>query len=224
MLLSLLRLPLRILASSARCAAARSSDLVSSFGVPEARPTTSPSLLDLQVIGPVVDVRFDGELPSILSALEVQGHNVRLVLEVAQHMGDNTVRTIAMDSTDGLVRGQKVLNTGSPIKVSTQCSRTAKREPRTRAISFNAEPRQMLQVPVGRGTLGRIMNVIGEPVDEQGPIGKECRKSLRRQFLMLGAHASDSPRTYALQTLPRCGPSTARPPSSRSRARSRRSL
>ncbi|KAG2431363.1 hypothetical protein HYH02_013352 [Chlamydomonas schloesseri] len=94
-----------------------------------------------QVIGPVVDVRFDGELPSILSALEVQGHSVRLVLEVAQHMGDNTVRCVAMDSTDGLVRGQKVVNTGSPIKV-----------------------------PVGRGTLGRIMNVIGEPVDEQGPI------------------------------------------------------
>ncbi|GFR48634.1 hypothetical protein Agub_g10550 [Astrephomene gubernaculifera] len=96
-----------------------------------------------QVIGPVVDVRFDGELPSILSALEVEGHNVRLVMEVAQHMGDNTVRCIAMDSTDGLVRGQRVQNTGSPIKV-----------------------------PVGRGTLGRIMNVIGEPVDEQGPI--EC--------------------------------------------------
>ncbi|GIM14723.1 hypothetical protein Vretimale_17662, partial [Volvox reticuliferus] len=94
-----------------------------------------------QVIGPVVDVRFDGELPSILSSLEVQGHSVRLVMEVAQHMGDNTVRCIAMDSTDGLVRGQKVLNTGAPIKV-----------------------------PVGRGTLGRIMNVIGEPVDEQGPI------------------------------------------------------
>jgi F0F1-type ATP synthase beta subunit len=73
----------------------------------------------LQVIGPVVDVRFDGELPSILSALEVQNHNIRLVLEVAQHVGDNTVRTIAMDSTDGLVRGQKVVNTGGPIKVKT---------------------------------------------------------------------------------------------------------
>lgn len=71
----------------------------------------------MQVIGPVVDVRFDGELPSILSALEVQDHNIRLVLEVAQHLGDNTVRTIAMDATDGLVRGQRVINTGSPIKV-----------------------------------------------------------------------------------------------------------
>ncbi len=120
-----------------RCSIIR---LVSLFGVPEAHPTTSPSALDLQVIGPVVDVRFDGELPSILSALEVQGHNVRLVLEVAQHMGDNTVRTIAMDSTDGLVRGQKVLNTGAPIKVGTQCSKTAKREPRARAISINVEP------------------------------------------------------------------------------------
>jgi F-type H+-transporting ATPase subunit beta len=70
-----------------------------------------------QVIGPVVDVRFDGELPSILNALEVEGHSVRLVLEVAQHVGDNTVRCVAMDSTDGLVRGQKVVNTGSSIKV-----------------------------------------------------------------------------------------------------------
>eukprot|EP00878_Enallax_costatus_P019846 GHUV01020952.1.p1 GENE.GHUV01020952.1~~GHUV01020952.1.p1 ORF type:complete len:130 (-),score=7.56 GHUV01020952.1:331-720(-) len=98
----------------------------------------------MQVIGPVVDVRFDGELPDIMSALEVQDHNIRLVLEVAQHMGDNNVRCIAMDGTDGLVRGQKVQNTGSPITV-----------------------------PVGRGTLGRIMNVIGEPVDECGPIGEQ---------------------------------------------------
>nr|CAI34837.1 ATP synthase beta chain, mitochondrial precursor [Polytomella sp. Pringsheim 198.80] len=105
-----------------------------------------------QVIGPVVDVRFDGELPSILSSLEVEGHSVRLVLEVAQHMGDNTVRCIAMDSTDGLVRGQKVVDTGSPIKV-----------------------------PVGRGTLGRIMNVIGEPVDEQGPIDAADIWSIHRE-------------------------------------------
>lgn len=83
-----------------------------------------------QVIGPVVDVRFDGELPSILSCLEVADHNIRLVLEVAQHVGDNTVRTIAMESTDGLTRGQKVVNTGSPIKVGmldcdVHCSRSA---------------------------------------------------------------------------------------------------
>lgn len=69
------------------------------------------------MIGPVVDVRFEGELPDIMSALEVQDHNIRLVLEVAQHMGDNNVRCIAMDGTDGLVRGQRVADTGSPIKV-----------------------------------------------------------------------------------------------------------
>eukprot|EP00878_Enallax_costatus_P000264 GHUV01000332.1.p1 GENE.GHUV01000332.1~~GHUV01000332.1.p1 ORF type:complete len:579 (+),score=155.84 GHUV01000332.1:159-1895(+) len=105
-----------------------------------------------QVIGPVVDVRFDGELPDIMSALEVQDHNIRLVLEVAQHMGDNNVRCIAMDGTDGLVRGQKVQNTGSPITV-----------------------------PVGRGTLGRIMNVIGEPVDECGPIEAADTWSIHRE-------------------------------------------
>lgn len=100
------------------------------------------TIKNIQVIGAVVDVQFEeGELPPILSALEVQGHDVRLVLEVAQHMGENTVRTIAMDTTEGLTRGQGVVNTGQPIKV-----------------------------PVGRETLGRIMNVIGEPVDEVGPI------------------------------------------------------
>jgi F-type H+-transporting ATPase subunit beta len=84
-----------------------------------AEPAAAPSHgVVSQVIGPVVDVRFDGELPSILSALEVADHNIRLVLEVSQHVGDNTVRTIAMDSTDGLTRGQKVVNTGSPIKAS----------------------------------------------------------------------------------------------------------
>jgi F-type H+-transporting ATPase subunit beta len=93
------------------------------------------------VIGAVVDVQFDGDLPPILGALEVEGHTNRLVLEVAQHMGENTVRTIAMDSTGGLVRGQKVVDTGAAIKI-----------------------------PVGNGTLGRIMNVIGEPIDECGPI------------------------------------------------------
>lgn len=105
-----------------------------------------------QIIGPVVDVRFDGELPPILSALEVQDHNIRLVLEVAQHMGDNNVRTIAMDATEGLTRGQRVLNTGAPIKVA-----------------------------VGRGTLGRIMNVIGEAVDELGPIEAADTWSIHRE-------------------------------------------
>merc|ERR1711985_122227 len=88
------------------------------------------------VIGAVVDVQFDGELPPILKSLEVEDHDIRLVLEVAQHLGENTVRTIAMDATDGLVRGQKVLDTGTPINV-----------------------------PVGPGTLGRILNIIGEPID-----------------------------------------------------------
>jgi F-type H+-transporting ATPase subunit beta len=94
-----------------------------------------------QVTGAVVDVQFADQLPAILNALETQNHGTRLVLEVAQHLGENTVRTIAMDSTEGLVRGQEVTDTGSPI-----------------------------MVPVGDATLGRIMNVIGEPVDEAGPI------------------------------------------------------
>ncbi|KAJ3527056.1 hypothetical protein NM688_g8179 [Phlebia brevispora] len=95
------------------------------------------------VIGAVVDVQFETEnLPPILNALEVQDfHGGRLVLEVAAHLGENSVRTIAMDGTEGLVRGQKVIDTGAPI-----------------------------QVPVGKGTLGRIMNVIGEAIDERGPI------------------------------------------------------
>ncbi|MBT5072941.1 MAG: F0F1 ATP synthase subunit beta [Kordiimonadaceae bacterium] len=96
----------------------------------------------VQVIGAVVDVKFDGDLPAILSALELDNNGNRLVLEVAQHLGENTVRTIAMDSSDGLVRGMEVTDTGSQI-----C------------------------MPVGPKTLGRIMNVIGEPIDERGPIG-----------------------------------------------------
>ncbi len=94
-----------------------------------------------QVIGAVVDVQFEGELPEILNALETQNGDIRLVLEVAQHLGERTVRTIAMDSTEGLVRGQAVSDTGAPISV-----------------------------PVGEATLGRIINVIGEPVDEAGPV------------------------------------------------------
>merc|ERR1712096_314055 len=93
------------------------------------------------VIGPVVDVHFEEGRPRILNALEVEGRDNRLVLEVAQHLGQNTVRTIAMDSTERLVRGQAVVDVGSPISI-----------------------------PVGEETLGRIMNVIGEPIDERGPI------------------------------------------------------
>ncbi len=94
-----------------------------------------------QVMGAVVDVRFDEHLPAILNALETDNHGNRLVLEVAQHLGENTVRTIAMDICEGLVRGQEVVDTGQPIAV-----------------------------PVGEETLGRIMNVIGEAVDEAGPV------------------------------------------------------
>ena len=94
-----------------------------------------------QVIGAVVDVKFDGELPEILTALECKNGDNRLVLEVAQHLGETTVRTIAMDATEGLKRGDEVTNTNAPI-----------------------------QVPVGPETLGRIINVIGEPIDERGEV------------------------------------------------------
>ena len=107
------------------------------------RPATTNNVGRVaQVIGAVVDVTFDGELPEILSALTTRNGDTTLVLEVAQHLGENTVRTIAMDSTDGLTRGQEVTDTGSQIRV-----------------------------PVGPKTLGRIMNVVGEPIDERGPIG-----------------------------------------------------
>ncbi|BBO08944.1 MULTISPECIES: F0F1 ATP synthase subunit beta [Bradyrhizobium] len=97
-----------------------------------------------QVMGAVVDVQFEGHLPAILNSLETKNGNIRLVLEVAQHLGESTVRTIAMDVTEGLVRGQEVTDTGQPIRV-----------------------------PVGEGTLGRIINVIGEPIDEAGPVNAE---------------------------------------------------
>src|SRR5579884_1413574 len=104
-----------------------------------------------QVIGAVVDVRFDGDLPPILSALHVDNGGRTLVLEVAQHLGENTVRAIAMDTTDGLVRGTRVNNTGAYISV-----------------------------PVGSATLGRILNVVGEPVDEKGPLKITERKPIHR--------------------------------------------
>jgi len=103
----------------------------------------------VSIIGAVVDVAFPEGLPQILNALEVQGATERTVLEVAQHLGENTVRTIAMEATEGLVRGQKVDDQGGPI-----------------------------MVPVGRNTLGRIMNVIGEPIDEAGPIFKDGEEPL----------------------------------------------
>jgi F-type H+/Na+-transporting ATPase subunit beta len=104
-----------------------------------------------QVIGAVVDVKFDGELPEILNALRAQNQGKALVLEVAQHLGENTVRTIAMDTTDGLVRGAEVVDTGGPISV-----------------------------PVGPETLGRIINVVGEPVDERGPVKSKLTSPIHK--------------------------------------------
>src|SRR4051812_12913345 len=104
-----------------------------------------------QVTGAVVDVHFPGHLPAILNALETQNRGNRLVLEVAQHLGENTVRTVAMDSTEGLVRGQEVIDTAEPISV-----------------------------PVGEETLGRIMNVIGEPVDEAGPVKTKQKRAIHQ--------------------------------------------
>src|SRR5690348_5969801 len=133
-----------------------------------------------RVIGAVVDVKFDGHLPAILNALETKNQGHRLVLEVAQHLGESTVRTVAMDSSEGLVRGQEVTDTGQPIAV-----------------------------PVGPATLGRIMNVIGEPVDEAGPIkGIETRaihqptpsyteQSAEAQILVTGIKVVDLLAPYA---------------------------
>src|ERR1700756_5346799 len=104
-----------------------------------------------QVIGAVVDVKFEEHLPEILNALETTNGGNRLVLEVAQHLGESSVRCVAMDISEGLVRGQDVTDTGVPIAV-----------------------------PVGAGTLGRIMNFIGEPVDEAGPIEAEARRPIHQ--------------------------------------------
>src|SRR5712672_1701582 len=104
-----------------------------------------------QVIGAVVDVQFDGHLPAILNALETKNQGSRLVLEVAQHLGESTVRTIAMDTSEGLVRGQEVTDTGEPISV-----------------------------PVGEETLGRIINVVGDPVDEAGPVNTKLRRAIHQ--------------------------------------------
>src|SRR5579863_5218058 len=105
-----------------------------------------------QVIGAVIDVHFDDHLPAILNALETENQGHRLVLEVAQHLGESTVRTVAMDSSEGLVRGQEVTDTGAPISV-----------------------------PVGQGLLGRIINVIGDPVDEAGPVKGEALRAIHQE-------------------------------------------
>jgi len=122
-----------------------------------------------QITGAVIDVRFkSGELPNILNALELQHEGKRLVLEVAQHLGENMVRTIAMDSTDGLQRGQDVTDTGEPISV-----------------------------PVGPETLGRIMNVIGEPIDERGPVVTKSRAPIHN---IAPAFSEQSTESEILQT------------------------
>jgi len=121
-----------------------------------------------QVIGAVVDVQFEGDLPLILNALETKNLGNRLVLEVAQHLGENMVRCIAMDSTEGLVRGQEVTDTGAPIAV-----------------------------PVGDITLGRIMNVIGEPVDEAGPIPSETLRPIHQEA---PAYSEQSTEAQILET------------------------
>ena len=121
-----------------------------------------------QVMGAVIDVRFPGEIPEILSALTVDNNGKELVLEVAQHLGENTVRTIAMDSSEGLQRGAEVISTGAAISV-----------------------------PVGPETLGRIMNVIGEPIDERGPIGHKQTAPIHAQA---PAFADQSTDTAILET------------------------
>jgi len=116
-----------------------------------------------QVMGAVVDVQFDGHLPDILNALETSNQGNRLVLEVAQHLGENTVRTIAMDSSEGLMRGQEVNDTGAPISV-----------------------------PVGDETLGRIMNVIGEPVDEAGPVNSATKRAIHQPAPTFAEQSTES--------------------------------
>ena len=116
-----------------------------------------------RVTGPVVDVQFEDALPAILNALETENNGKRLVLEVAQHLGENTVRTIAMDATEGLVRGAKVTDTGAPISV-----------------------------PVGDGTLGRILNVIGDPIDEKGPVVHTERRAIHQPAPSFAEQATDA--------------------------------
>ncbi len=133
-----------------------------------------------QVIGAVVDVQFDGHLPAILNALETDNHGNRLVLEVAQHLGEATVRTIAMDTSEGLVRGQEVTDTG-----------------------------QLISVPVGDGTLGRIINVIGEPVDEAGPVVHKERRAIHQPTPAYTEQSTEAP--GAARSACSAAPASARP-------------
>src|SRR5208283_5181598 len=114
-----------------------------------------------QVLGAVVDVQFDGELPFILNALTTTIGDRELVLEVAQELGEKTVRTVAMDSTDGMVRGQECIDTNGPISM-----------------------------PVGPGPLGRILHVIGDPIDQRGPVPYRKRYPSQREAPSFGEQAS----------------------------------
>jgi len=116
-----------------------------------------------QVIGAVVDVQFEGELPAILNAITVDNNGRRLVMEVAQHLGEGTVRCIAMDATEGLVRGSPVTDTGSSISV-----------------------------PVGNATLGRILNVVGEPIDERGPVNATEHRSIHQPAPVFADQSTES--------------------------------
>ena len=116
-----------------------------------------------QVIGAVVDVKFENHLPAILNALETDNNGTRLILEVAQHLGENSVRTIAMDSSEGLVRGSEVFDTGNPISV-----------------------------PVGNATLGRILNVVGDPVDEKGKVSQKETRPIHQDAPEFSAQATET--------------------------------
>ena len=116
-----------------------------------------------QIIGAVVDIQFEENLPAILNSIVTQNNGKQLVLEVAQHLGENTVRAVAMDATEGLVRGQEVTDTGGPI-----------------------------MVPVGNATLGRILNVVGEPVDEGKPLGKTDRRSIHQDAPAFSEQSTES--------------------------------
>ncbi|NNK16260.1 MAG: F0F1 ATP synthase subunit beta, partial [Sulfitobacter sp.] len=116
-----------------------------------------------QVIGAVVDVQFEDSLPEILNALHTPNQGKTLVLEVAQHLGENTVRAIAMDATEGLVRGAEVTDTGAPI-----------------------------QVPVGKATLGRILNVTGDPVDEKGPVETDETRAIHGDAPSFDAQSTET--------------------------------
>ena len=116
-----------------------------------------------QIIGAVVDVQFDENLPEILNSIVTENNGKKLVLEVAQHLGENTVRAVAMDATEGLVRGQEVTDTGGPI-----------------------------MVPVGNATLGRILNVVGEPVDEGGPVVAAETRSIHQEAPAFSEQATES--------------------------------